>query len=398
MRALCWAIILVSVAFALVAAVLTWLSRHELRPENLSLGSTATTMAAPLVALVIVAVGQLIASRHPRHLVAWTFLLFGLTGEATVLLQAYGLYGTLVAPDSLPAADTVLWVATWSWPITEVPLVLALLLFPDGRPIGRRWWWVAGAALVGCAFQMVGDALRVADVLTDVGLERPLPPLPVDALDAISLVGSITWAASMFAAAASLLIRFRRARGDERQQLKWFACAGLLATALFIVAGWLYGMPQLGAVFAGLAAIGVLLVPVSVAVAILRYRLYDIDVLINRTLVYGLTTAAIAIAFFAGIVVLQAVLRPLTGGSEVAVAVSTLASIGMFQPLRTRIQRAVDRRFYRSRYDAARTLDDFSVRLRDQVALDAVRADLLNAVEGTVQPAHASVWLRDRAR
>jgi hypothetical protein len=135
-------------------------------------------------------------------------------------------------------------------------------------------------------------------------------------------------------------------------------------------------------------------IPVAIGIAILRYRLYDIDVLINRALVYGATSAGIAIAFFAGIIVLQAVLRPLTGGSEVAVAISTLASVALFQPLRSRMQGAVDRRFYRSRYDAARTLDVFSVRLRDEVDLDAVRSDLVRAVHETVQPAHASVWLR----
>ncbi len=143
----------------------------------------------------------------------------------------------------------------------------------------------------------------------------------------------------------------------------------------------------------GLATVTVL-IPISIGIAVLRYRLYDIDVLINRALVYGATTAGIAIAFFAGIVVLQSLLRPLTSGSELAVAASTLVSFALFQPLRRRIQDAVDRRFYRSRYDAARTLDAFSVQLRDEVDLDAVRAELVSAVRDTVQPAHASVWLR----
>jgi len=135
-------------------------------------------------------------------------------------------------------------------------------------------------------------------------------------------------------------------------------------------------------------------VPIAVGIAILRYRLYDINVLINRALVYGATTAGIALAFFAGIVVLQAVLRPLTSGSELAVAASTLVSFALFQPLRRGSQSAVDRRFYRSRYDAARTLDAFSVRLRDEVDLDSVRGGLLDAVRDTVHPVHASVWLR----
>jgi hypothetical protein len=398
MRALRWTIIIVSVAFALAAVALSWLNRDTVNPENLTLGSTAITIGAPIGALVILVVGQLVASRHPRHLVAWSFLLFGLTAEATLLLQAYGLYGNLTAPGGIPAADTVLWVATWSWPIAEVPLVLSLLLFPDGRPIERRWWWVAWAALVGSALQMAADALRVPDLLRVAGLERPLPPLPVDALDAMALVGSIVWAGVMFAAAASVVMRLRRAKGDERQQLKWVAYAGLLATAVFILAGWSYGTPQVGQLFAGLSVIGVLLVPVSAAIAILRYRLYDIDILINRTLVYGTTTAVIAVAFFAGIVVLQSLLRPITAGSEIAVAVSTLGSVAVVQPLRRRMQDAVDRRFYRSRYDAARILDAFGARLRDEVDLDAVRSDLIDAVQHTVQPAHASIWLRGVAQ
>jgi len=140
--------------------------------------------------------------------------------------------------------------------------------------------------------------------------------------------------------------------------------------------------------------IAFLLIPTAIAIAILRYRLYDIDILINRALVYGATTASIAVAFLAGIVLLQALLRPITSGSELAVAASTLGSLALFQPLRRRVQNTVDRRFYRSRYDATRTLDEFSERLRDQVALESVRADLLDAVRDTVQPAHASLWLR----
>jgi hypothetical protein len=139
-------------------------------------------------------------------------------------------------------------------------------------------------------------------------------------------------------------------------------------------------------------------IPTVIGVAILRYRLYDIDLVINRTLVYGATTAVIAAAFFGGIVLLQSVLRPLTGGNEAAVAISTLASVALFQPLRARIQTAVDRRFYRSRYDGARTVDDFSVRLRDEVELDAVRSDLLRTACDTMQPAHASVWVRPVSR
>jgi hypothetical protein len=193
------------------------------------------------------------------------------------------------------------------------------------------------------------------------------------------------------------VVRFRRAHGIEREQLKWILYAatvvgiGLVAQIPISIAM----APDAAANASNaIATSAFACVPVAIGIAVLRYRLYDIDVLIRRTIVYGATTGAIAVAFFGGIVVLQAVLDPLTSGSELAVAASTLLSFALFQPLRRRFQSAVDRRFYRSRYDAARTLDAFSVRLRDEADLDAVRGGLLDAVRDTLHPADASVWLR----
>jgi hypothetical protein len=197
---------------------------------------------------------------------------------------------------------------------------------------------------------------------------------------------------------AAVVIRFRRSRGVERLQIKWFLYAVgvvLLAIAtlfsLSFIGNWITDE-----ILFFMFTFTFMLIPLSIGVAILRYRLYDIDHLINRTVVYGVTTGAIGLTFFAGVVVLPALLRPLISGSEVAVAVSTLFSFALFQPMRARVQQAVDRRFYRSRYDAARTLDAFSVRLRDEVDLDSVRGELLDAVGTTLSPAHASVWLRER--
>jgi hypothetical protein len=195
-------------------------------------------------------------------------------------------------------------------------------------------------------------------------------------------------------AVTSLTVRFRRATGVERQQLKWLVYAVALL-AFFSFTNTLAFLTGRASDLTGAAFIlSLALIPLAIGVAILRYRLYDIDVLIRRTLVYGATTAGIAAAFFAGIVVLQALLRPVTSGSELAVAASTLASVALFQPLRRRIQSAVDRRFYRSKYDAERTLDAFAVRLRDEVDLEALERELVGVVNDTMQPAHASVWLR----
>ena len=194
--------------------------------------------------------------------------------------------------------------------------------------------------------------------------------------------------------AASLFARYRRSRGVERQQLKWLAFEAIIL-AIAVAVGSFDQTDKWASVFL-IAAVA--LVPVMVGIAVLRYHLYDVDLVINRAIVYGLTTAAIGITFFVGIIVLQTLLRPLTGGSEVAVAVSTLLSVALFQPVGRRVRSEVDQRFYRSRYDAARTLDAFSDRLRDEVDLDAVRSDLFDAVRDTVQPAHASLWLRERVR
>jgi len=197
---------------------------------------------------------------------------------------------------------------------------------------------------------------------------------------------------------AAVLARFRTATGNERQQLKWFAYTSSISMLIFVVARFVPLFSYLAGLGPLVAVIAMDLIPVSVAIAILRYRLYDIDVLINRTLVYGVTTGTIALTFFIGVVVLPALLRPFISGSEIAVAVSTLVCFALFQPLRSRVQDAVDRRFYRSRYDSVRTLDAFSLRLRDEVDLDAIRGGLLEVVRDTIQPTQVSVWLRERMR
>jgi hypothetical protein len=192
----------------------------------------------------------------------------------------------------------------------------------------------------------------------------------------------------------ALVVRFRRSRGVERQQLKWLTYTAAIAFGLALAA---YAAPAgPSAVLDVTSIFGIGLLPIAIGLAILRYRLYDIDIVIERTLVYGATTAAIAVAFFGGLVLLQAALRPITSGSELAVAASTLGSFALFQPIRRWIQQIVDRRFYRSRYDAARTLDAFAEDVRDDVDLESVRTHLIAATGRTMSPAHASLWLRQR--
>jgi len=399
MSALRMALVALTVVLALAATALGWLNRDTSTPPGQSLGSKALDIGFPIAALTFVVVAELIGRRHPRHLVGWMFLALGFSAAILFVDQNYGLYGTITAPGALPAAGTVMWLSTWTWSLPVAALVVALLVFPDGRPISPRWWGVAWVALFACVVQGFADAYRTPLVLTDLRMDTPLgTPFPLEALNVVSLIGTLGSFAAALAAAGSLIIRFRRAAGIEHQQLKWVAYGSGVATVAFVIGSFGYVVPEIGPLGGAVAALGTLLIPITAALAILRYRLYDVDVVVERTLVYGALSATLAATYWLLALVLQSVLQPITAGSELAVAGSTLATLALVQPLRTRIQRRVDRRFYRSRYDAARALDRFTTELATELDLGAVRASLLTAVGETLQPTSASVWLREQPR
>ena len=386
--------ILAGVAILLLAAfnILDLFNGHRYAPPAVG----------TFVAAAFLIVGALIALRRPRNPIGWIYLV-GVTliafGGSGNLSAQYAYYALGTRPGALPAVEWVVWAGDVAVTAGFGMLVFfSLLLFPDGRLPSRRWRPLAQIAVVTIALFTAGSALGPnLDPSPEIPVANPLgTPWAGPALGAIQGPIFALGLAVALACVASVFARFRAASGVERQQLKWFAfgAAGIPAVAGLSLVLSLAAPGLDAAVGDNLWPLSVVGIPIATAVAILRLRLYDIDVLINRALVYGATTALIAAAFFAGIVVLQGILRPLTNGSEIAVAVSTLASVALAQPLRSRIQSVMDRRFYRLRYDAARTLEDFSVRLRDQVAIDAVRSDLLDAVRDTVQPTHASVWLR----
>jgi hypothetical protein len=387
-RRVAWAAWAAAVALAAMGAALVLVSLDAQIPDNWGFRGYSD-----ITAPTFVTAGLLIARRQPRNAIGWLLLVAGLAAGFGGFAQEYATRAVIIAPGSLPGATALAWVASWSFAFFVGPLLtLVPQLFPTGRPLTRRWMplvW-CGAAFVPLVFVLFG--LRPGPTENAMFIENPLG-LRGTLADARATLEAPLGAFMVVTAAASglaLSLRFRRARGVERQQLKWVALsAGFCALAFFAMLASNTSKPGQVLMIAAFTTL-----PVAIGIAILRYRLFDIDILINRALVYGATTAGIALAFFGGIVVLQAVLRPLTSGSELAVAASTLGSFALFQPLRRRFQSAVDRRFYRSRYDAARTLDAFSVRLRDEVDLDAVRGGLLDAVRDTVRPAHASVWLR----
>jgi hypothetical protein len=392
---LAWSLAVCGIALNVLFLALDLLNGHRYAPP----------IVGTFVGVAFLIVGALIASRRPRNPIGWlylgalTLISFGGTGNVS---DQYAYYALVTRPGSLPGPDWVTWAGlVVLTPAFSTLIFFSLLLFPDGRLPSPRWRPVAVAAVVVAAVLTVSTALTPGPLRASVPVDSPvhidLPAPPVDVAGIAFILLAALIVVVLVASVAAIFLRFRAATGIERQQLKWFAygaawipAVGLLAIGLSVLVP--QGIPGLDP--SNLWPLSVAGIPIATAIAILRYRLYEIDTLINRTLVYGVTTAAIAAAFFGGIVVLQAILRPFTNGSELAVAASTLLSFALFQPLRRRVQGGVDRRFYRSRYDAARTLDAFSVRLRDEVDLDAVRADLLDAVQRTVQPAHASVWLR----
>jgi hypothetical protein len=389
-----WAALGVSAALA-VAAVALGVS-----------GSGGTDLVVfftiAVLGLVFGVTGALVASRLPDNLIGWFFCALALLFESSGLADAYVAYGDGTSV-SLPGQAWVAWTSQWFLNVSSPALIiLCFLLFPTGELPSARWrplvWAVAGVAAVYAA-----SAALAPGGLPDYPFENPVGLESADGLR--TLADASLWiliAPLMLVSAASLFARLRHSSGTERQQLKWFAYAAALLAADLVVVNVLGAF--LGGVIDGeaadLAPFLVFLValsgmPVAMGVAILKYRLYDIDVLINRTLVYVMLTASLVLVYIGGVVFLQYTFRALAGGeSQLAVVASTLVIAALFSPLRRRIQGFMDRRFYRRKYDAARTLEAFSAKLRDETDLDRLGDELVGVVHETVQPEHASLWLR----
>jgi hypothetical protein len=341
------------------------------------------SLVATLVfALSFATVGALVASRRPDSPLGWIMCGAGLAYAVGGVSIAY-VESTLAREDDDVLVTVMDWVSGWVWMLGIGPAAtFLLLLFPTGRLPSRRWLPVARAAAVALALMVAGIALT------------PLPGAEVAAA-----LGSLLLLLTALASVASLVFRFRRARAEERRQLKWLTYAAAVAglvLLLIIVAESTTGVSD--EVSNTLVSVSVAALPVSMGIAILRHGLFDIDVVINRTLVYGALTATLVGAYVSIVLLLQLALSPLTEESDLAIAGSTLAVAALFRPARARIQGFVDRRFYRSRYDAARTLESFGARLRDEVDVDALGGELRGVVAQTMQPAHVSLWLREAPR
>jgi hypothetical protein len=383
---LAWLLYVVALALVALAAGL-WLVVHRPVAGAVGYGYWREGMVN---ALVFATVGALIATRRPEHPVGWLFLGAGLVSAAQLATGEFAA-AFLAASGPSVAVAMAAWASSQFQQVVVAVLVVILLLFPTGRPLSRRWWLLVWPVAAGVVLFSVGAGLGPARYQEFPGVENPFGIAGLaTVLGWIDGVGGVLFVAGFLGALASLVVRFTRARGLERQQLKWFVYAAGLGVAMLVVP-----TPIPGFLVWTLAPVGL---SAAAAVAVLRYRLYDIDRIINRTLVYGVLTAVLGLGYASAVLLLG----QLFGGvgertPSWAVAGATLAVAALFQPARRRIQQVVDRRFNRAKYNAAKTIQAFSTRLRDQIDLDTLSTELLAIVDQTTEPTRVSLWLRPSA-
>jgi hypothetical protein len=392
----CWWLFVAAMAGGVLVTLLD--------PRPLAPSAVAEDGVFLLVLLPFPLAGVLILRRQPRNSVGWLLTGIGLLWGIGGLADGYAQYGLEVDPGSLPGPLVAAVVANGIWaPALGLTGTFLFLLFPDGHLPSPRWRPVALLSGALVVLLTVSLHLMPERLVADPGRGR-MNPLGIRALgpflDVALDVLVLALAGCVLASVLALATRFHRARGIERQQLKWLATAAAVVGGSFVLGiavslgvpddkpapGWMAVLDQLSFLLFAL-------IPLAIGIAVLRHRLYDIDVVINRALVYGALTATLVTTYLGSVLLLQVVLRPLTERSDLAVAASTLAVAALFGPARRRIQVTVDRRFYRQKYDAARTVADFTTALRRQIDLDTVGADLLTAVHETVQPTSATIWM-----
>jgi hypothetical protein len=399
---LAWSLWALCVALLVLTALLDYY--YTPRFPNRGESNVYTFFAIPL--LVYVTVGAFVGSRRPNNLVGWLLCAIGFVIAVHGFGVAYADYALLARSGSSLTGGV--YMACFSQSLIALPIlgllaVLLILVFPDGRLPNRSFRAVPWVVVAGSATASLWAA-TVERVYERYSLRNPLWAGGGlgDVLDGLGRLGAATLLVSFVAVVISVFARFGSARGEERQQIKWFAyAAAVLLGSLYFGLPILWLLPSwvsFPLLVAGLSAM-----PVAVGIAVLRYRLYDVDVIINRTLVYGLLTTLLAAGYIGSILLLQGIgslvfnvpFRALTGqDTQLASVAATLAMAALFNPLRRRIQSFIDRRFYRSKYDARKTLEAFSAKLRDETDLDSLSDDLVGVVRETMQPAHVSLWLR----
>jgi hypothetical protein len=371
-----------SVALVGGGLALAYVDRH-LVPASLT-NWTVSGVSGQVVNMAVPVTGFVLASRRPENRIGWLFLVAGLALGLSGFSNSYALHALVAAPGSLPAGRVFAWLSNWGWVIAVAMLGFLFLLFPTGQLRSRRWRPAAWFA--GVAFALAAVCILIAassEWAHPFALSGPASPGGLTAL--FFLVGTLLISAALLVSVMALVVRFAKSSGEERLQLKWCAAAALVLVVVFVASIWVSSAAV--NVLQSLAFVGLW---TAIAIAVLKYRLYEIDRVISRTLAYAIVTGLL-VGVYAGLVLLAT--QVFRFHNTVAVAASTLVAAALFNPLRRRVQEVVDRRFNRARYDADQTVAAFAARLKDTVDLDSVRDDLATVVDQALEPAHVSVWI-----
>jgi hypothetical protein len=371
-----------SVALIGGGLVLAYVDRH-LVPASLA-NWTVSNISDQVVNVAVPVAGFVLASRRPENRIGWLFLVAGLALGLSGFSNPYALHALVADRGSLPAGQVFAWLSNWIWMIAVAALAFLFLLFPTGRLRSRRWrpaaWFVGGALALATVWSLIAASRLWAHPFTSSSLMSP------DGLTAlILLMAALLISAALLVSVMAVVVRFAKSSGEERLQLKWCAAAALVLAVVFVASIWVNS-----AAVNVLQSLAFLWLWTAIATAVLKYRLYEIDRIISRTLAYAIVTGLL-VGLYAGLVLLAT--HVLSFSSPVAVAAATLAAAALFSPVRRRVQRVVDRRFNRARYDADTTVALFAAHLKDAVELDSVRDDLASVVQRALEPAHVSVWI-----
>jgi len=367
-----------SVALIGGGLALAYADRH-LVPASMT-DWTVSGVSGQVVNMAVPVTGFVLASRRPENRIGWLFLVAGLGLGLGGFSNPYAVHALVADPGSWPAGRAFAWLSNWIWVVPVAMLAFLFLLFPTGCLRSRRWrpaaWFTGGAFALAAVWALIAATVQWAHPLSSSG--------PGGLATALWWVSAFLISAGLLVGAVALVVRFAKSSGEERLQLKWCAAAALVLVVVFVASIWVNSAAV--NVLQSLAFVGLW---TAIAVAVLKYRLYDIDRVISRTLAYAIVTGLL-VGVYAGLVLLAT--QVFRFHSTVAVAASTLAAAALFSPLRQRVQRVVDRRFNRARYDAEQTVASFAARLKDTVDLDSVRGDLAAVVDQALEPAHVSVW------
>ena len=388
-----------SLAFAFAFLVFLGLNAGTPVTGTRLFGSHSAEAVIVIPILAFATVGALVASRRPDNPIGWIFCCAGVLLGVSQTAVEYAIRSLIVEPGSLPGGAWAAWVSWWLFiPAIVLPGIYLLLLFPDGRLLSRRWRWVLVIATVGVVVVTIGLVFSPGPI-DDEPFQFVTNPAGIEqaqgVLDVVAFPAWLLFLGGFVAAGVSMVLRFRRSGPQVRAQIKWVTAAALLFVVSFFAVAMTDASRLANTIAVTVWFISLTLIPVASGIAILKYRLFEIDLIVRKTLVYGIVTVGLAGLYFGIVIALGQAFSGFTRGNDLAIAGSTLAVAALFRPARRRIQALIDRRFYRRRHNAEQILAAFGARLRDEVDLDELSADLGAVVRETMQPSHVSVWLRD---